>query len=126
MARSRTQISTPILTLKHNKHHVQEFYLLTGEHEYMQVPGVKRGTTQKRVGPAIIEVVKNGLTQKITKHALGSKPFWALLQNVSQVGVWALNEKRVAPLLPDEFVELSRFRGKTHAERRAIAERKRS
>jgi hypothetical protein len=62
------------------------------------------------------------MVKKIKRHSLKSMTIWKWLEKYIQAGVWALNSKKAAPLLPPELVEASlRFRGTTQSQRERMA-----
>jgi hypothetical protein len=100
------EIKVPQISLRFNKHHVQEFYFLADKNEFLMTPG-NNGVLTKRVGPSIIQINQLGVERKIIKHSINSKAVWSLLANYIKAGLWALNDRHVAPLLPADLLSMS-------------------
>lgn len=112
----RKQIISPVITLSFNKHHRKEIYVLE-EDDFILIENIKR------VGPAVVEVTHQGMDRTIKRHSLKSMTIWGWLEKYIQAGVWALNSKKAALLLPPELVEASlRFRGTTKSQRKRMAQ----
>ncbi len=104
------RITNPHLVLVLNKHHTREFYVLA-EKEFLLTPGKTRGSDTKRVGPAIIQIDQIGVRREIVKHPINGREVWVMLSNYSKAGLWALNNRFIAPLLPKDLLAASnRFR----------------
>lgn len=119
MAQKQVRVKSPKLVLQLNKHNVREIYVLD-KNEFVQVH-TANDVLIKRVGPAIVEVHQQGNKRQIVSHPINGKEFWELLSGYVQAGVWALNARTVAGLLPDNLVELSRFRGKDKQQRKRLS-----
>lgn len=104
-------LRNPDLVIVFNKHHKREFYVLATK-EIFVTHGMTRGSEIRRVGPAIIQIDQIGVRREIVKHSINGKSFWKMLEEFVKVGAWALNNRIVAPLLPNDFLAISnRFRG---------------
>lgn len=64
----------------------------------------------------MIEKVK-GQERITTVHPIDSGAAWRFFGELMAVGKWALDSKKVAPHLPEQFLSLAtRFEDRTHAE----------
>lgn len=114
-----TQMTVPSVSVQYNKHHTVNLYVLPNMTAWFQV-----SARRVKHGPAVVIEKIIGGKRTVKTHKINDPAMWKRIGDLMQVGLWALSNKQVAPLLPPQFVERSvRFNGTTKSQRSHMAKR---
>jgi hypothetical protein len=116
------RITEPTFTIPLDKHSRTNVYVLASECDLFNMGGSEEGSIVR--GPAVVIESVSPNSRDAVPYNLGSEEPWDWLGKLACVGAWALVNKEVAPLLPENYVEMSpRFKGTTLKQRQGMAER---
>lgn len=110
------EVKNPVASVQLNKHCRTNIYAVDAG-EGFRLPD-KGSKEQWCCGPSLVIEEVKGEERNYHCYCIGDSLPWEWICGLISVGQWALLDKRVAPLLPPEFVAMSpRFNGTTQKQR---------
>ena len=108
------RIKDAVLSVQQDKHHSTTIFVLPTNKDWTPHPETK----ERIEGPALVLVERAGIETTLHRYSLKDKRAWGWLERLVKAGTWALSNKAIFALLPDELVAYSpRFNGTTQPER---------
>ncbi len=120
---AKIQVVDPLVSVQHNKHHVEQIFLLPEARHWFSMPlPIKPNTERKRFGPALIVINRIGTKCDVKVFRVNDARPWKRISSLMQVGAWALSNRFVARFLPEQFLAQSqRFADATKEQRVRMA-----